>query len=95
MDGGADTVEVDLVLTPQVCPTVSHLTEQVQRRVELYMVSGRLRLRSLLSLGTGTTLYGSRRRGFRYGRNIHNAAALKLRRMRSRQISQVIFLLGG
>jgi metal-sulfur cluster biosynthetic enzyme len=27
-------VEVDLVLTTQVCPMVSHLTEQVQRRVE-------------------------------------------------------------
>ena len=34
MDGGADTVEVGLVLTSQVCPMVSHLTEQVQRRVE-------------------------------------------------------------
>jgi Serine acetyltransferase len=31
---GDDTVEVDLVLTSQVCPMVSHLTEQVQRRVE-------------------------------------------------------------
>jgi serine O-acetyltransferase len=31
---GDDTVEVDLVLTTQVCPLVSHLTEQVQRRVE-------------------------------------------------------------
>jgi len=29
-----DTVEVDLVLTSQVCPMVSHLTEQVQRQVE-------------------------------------------------------------
>jgi serine O-acetyltransferase len=31
---GDDTVEVDLVLTSQVCPLVSHLTEQVRRRVE-------------------------------------------------------------
>ena len=29
-----DTVEVDMVLTSQVCPMVSHLTEQVRRRVE-------------------------------------------------------------
>jgi serine O-acetyltransferase len=29
-----DTVEVDMVLTSQVCPIVSHLTEQVRRRVE-------------------------------------------------------------
>ncbi len=29
-----DTVEVDMVLTSQVCPLVSHLTEQVRRRVE-------------------------------------------------------------
>jgi serine O-acetyltransferase len=28
-----DTVEVDMVLTSQVCPLVSHLTEQVRRRV--------------------------------------------------------------
>ena len=31
---GDDTVEVDMVLTSQVCPMVSHLTEQVKRRVE-------------------------------------------------------------
>ena len=29
-----ETVEVDMVLTSQVCPMVSHLTEQVRRRVE-------------------------------------------------------------
>ena len=29
-----ETVEVDMVLTSQVCPLVSHLTEQVRRRVE-------------------------------------------------------------
>jgi Domain of unknown function DUF59. len=34
MDGEADTVDVDLVQPSQVCPMVSHLTEQVQRRVE-------------------------------------------------------------
>ena len=31
---GDDTVEVDLVLTSEVCPMVNHLTEQVRRRVE-------------------------------------------------------------
>lgn len=31
---GDDTVEVDMVLTSQVCPMVSHLTEQVKRRVK-------------------------------------------------------------
>jgi serine O-acetyltransferase len=31
---GDDTVEVDMVLTSQACPMVSHLTEQVRRRVE-------------------------------------------------------------
>ena len=31
---GDDTVEVDMVLTTQACPMVSHLTEQVRRRVE-------------------------------------------------------------
>ncbi|MDD4448729.1 MAG: hypothetical protein PHN61_13780, partial [Methanothrix sp.] len=29
-----DTVEVNMVLTSQVCPMVSHLTEQVKRRVK-------------------------------------------------------------
>lgn len=29
-----DTVEVDMVLTSQACPLVSHLTDQVRRRVE-------------------------------------------------------------
>jgi metal-sulfur cluster biosynthetic enzyme len=29
-----DRVEVDMVLTSQKCPMVSHLTEQVRRRVE-------------------------------------------------------------
>jgi serine O-acetyltransferase len=29
-----ENVEVDMVLTSQACPLVSHLTEQVQRRVE-------------------------------------------------------------
>jgi serine O-acetyltransferase len=29
-----DTVEVDMVLTTRVCPMVSHLTEQVKRRVK-------------------------------------------------------------
>ncbi|MCK9442319.1 MAG: serine O-acetyltransferase [Methanothrix sp.] len=31
---GDDLVKVDMVLTSQVCPIVSHLTEQVKRRVE-------------------------------------------------------------
>jgi serine O-acetyltransferase len=32
--GSDDSVEVDMVLTAQACPMVSHLTEQVRRRVE-------------------------------------------------------------
>ncbi|NMB84725.1 MAG: serine O-acetyltransferase [Methanothrix sp.] len=31
---GNDKVEVDMVLTSHVCPMVSHLTEQIQRRIE-------------------------------------------------------------
>ncbi|MDD1762248.1 MAG: metal-sulfur cluster assembly factor [Methanothrix sp.] len=31
---GDDQVKVDMVLTSQACPMVSHLTEQVKRRVE-------------------------------------------------------------
>ena len=50
-----------MVLTSQVCPMVSHLTEQVKRRVEGLNGIRRLRLRFWMSPGTGTTLSGSRR----------------------------------
>ena len=64
---GDDSVEVDMVLTTQACPMVSPLTQQSAAVWKVCMASGRLRLRSWMSPGTGTTLSGRRRRKLRYG----------------------------
>ena len=71
-----DTVEVDLVLTSQVCPMASHLSEQVKRRVEGLHGIRQVEVKVLDEPWNWDHFVRQQKEGFRYSQNIQNVGGL-------------------